>query len=84
MGNKGSNHEGGRAASARSIEIDFIYQGDRCRERLCFKRLRRGFNSRRLHHLTIQIKHLRVLFLCLWAEKGLFRHSMVSFLVSFF
>ncbi|WP_447956539.1 Arm DNA-binding domain-containing protein [Vreelandella sp. EE7] len=34
MGNKGSNQDGVRAASARSIEIDFIYQGARCRERL--------------------------------------------------
>ena len=32
----------------------------------------------------MQIKHLRVLFLCLSSENGLFRHSVVSFLVSFY
>lgn len=34
MGNQGSNHEGVRIASSSSIEIDFYYQGTRCRERL--------------------------------------------------
>lgn len=34
MGNERSNHEGARPISARSIEIDFYYQGTRCRERL--------------------------------------------------
>lgn len=34
MGNQRSNHEGVRIASASTIEIDFYYQGVRCRERL--------------------------------------------------
>lgn len=34
MGNQGSHQEGVRAASSSSIEIDFYYQGTRCRERL--------------------------------------------------
>ncbi|WKD26627.1 site-specific integrase [Halomonas sp. KG2] len=34
MGNKGSSYEGVRIASTSSIEIDFYYQGTRCRERL--------------------------------------------------
>lgn len=34
MGHQRSNHEGVRAASASTIEIDFYYQGVRCRERL--------------------------------------------------
>lgn len=34
MGNQGSNQEGVRASSGSSIEIDFYYQGTRCRERL--------------------------------------------------
>lgn len=34
MGNQRSNYEGVRIASASTIEIDFYYQGARCRERL--------------------------------------------------
>ncbi|SHL08419.1 site-specific integrase [Halomonas caseinilytica] len=34
MGNKRSNYEGVRVASASTVEIDFYYQGVRCRERL--------------------------------------------------
>lgn len=34
MGNQRNSYEGVRAASASSVEIDFIYQGVRCRERL--------------------------------------------------
>lgn len=34
MGNQGSYSDGVRSASASSIEIDFIYKGVRCRERL--------------------------------------------------
>ncbi|OBX35623.1 hypothetical protein A8U91_04697 [Halomonas elongata] len=34
MGNKRSNYEGVRIASASTVEIDFYYQGVRCRERL--------------------------------------------------
>ncbi|QFU01237.1 Putative prophage phiRv2 integrase [Halomonas sp. THAF5a] len=34
MGNQRSHHEGVRIASASTVEIDFYYQGARCRERL--------------------------------------------------
>ena len=34
MGYERSNYEGARPISSRSIEIDFYYQGTRCRERL--------------------------------------------------
>lgn len=34
MGQQRNKHEGARAASASTIEIDFRYQGTRCRERL--------------------------------------------------